>query len=94
MIRCVRVPCLDGISNHPRIGWPTSRADEQGPGAPATQSPGGCPPARVNLQTGAPAPETASDARGGDLPERSPGQDAVRNRGASDHPILKFARAC
>lgn len=77
-----RVPCLlDGIYDYPLSGLSHPQADDQGPGAPTLR--------------GAPAPEiTASDARGGGLPERSPGQDAARNRGASDHPILKHARAC
>ncbi len=45
----------------------------------------------------APVPDLSpSDARGGGLPERSPGSPAFQNRAASDsdHPVLKHARAC
>lgn len=50
----MRVPCLDGISNHPRIGWPTSRADDEGPGAPATAA---ANPDAKTLRGGAPVPD-------------------------------------
>ena len=99
-----REHCMD----HPPSGLSHPSADDEGPGAPAkTQPQGGCPPACVAAPSGAPGPDISpSDARGGGLPERSPGSPAFQNRAASDsdlsaealakadHPVLKYARAC
>lgn len=80
------------IDFHHPPGWPTSQADDEGPGAPDHAA---AKPAAKPLRGGAPVPgNSASDARGGGLPERSPGSPASQNRAASDHPVLRLARAC
>ena len=82
------------IDFHHPPGWPTSQADDEGPGAPDHAA---AKPAAKPLRGGALVPDISpSDARGGGLPERSPESPASRNRVASDseHPVLRLARAC
>lgn len=83
--------------DHPPI---SRAADDEGPGAPAkVRAAPPAPQAHQMIPSGAPVPDISpSDARGGGLPERSPGNPAFRNRAASDseseNPILQHARAC
>lgn len=82
--------------DHPPI---SRAADDEGPGASAKEACVTPPSANVSIPSGAPVPDISpSDARGGGLPERSPGSPAFQNRAASDseseNPILQHARAC